>query len=105
LLIAGVDQTGARLFSTDPSGALMEYKAASEGAGRTGAMAYFEEHYKENVSMEEAIDLGVKALHKGTEGKLNPDAIEIGVVKKGVKFHILSASETKTFVTKAIGGK
>jgi proteasome alpha subunit len=68
-------------------------------------MAYFEEHYKENVSMEEAIDLGVKALHKGTEGKLNPDAIEIGVVKKGVKFHILSAAETKTFVTKAIGGK
>jgi proteasome alpha subunit len=105
LLIAGVDQTGARLFSTDPSGALMEYKAASEGAGRTGAMAYFEEHYKENVSMEEAIDLGIKALHKGTEGKLNPDAIEIGIVKKGVKFHILSSAETKTYVTKAIGGK
>jgi proteasome alpha subunit len=105
LLIAGVDQTGARLFSTDPSGALMEYKAASEGAGRTGAMAYFEEHYKENVSMEEAIDLGIKALHKGTEGKLNPEAIEIGVVKKGVAFHILSVPETKTYVTKAIGGK
>jgi proteasome alpha subunit len=105
LLIAGVDQTGARLFSTDPSGALMEYKAASEGAGRTGAMAYFEEHYKENISLDEAIDLGVKALHKGTEGKLNPDAIEIGFVKKGVKFHILPSSETKTYVTKAIGGK
>ena len=105
LLIAGVDQTGARLFSTDPSGALMEYKAASEGAGRTGAMAYFEEHYKENSSMDEAVDLGVKALHKGTEGKLNPDAIEIGIVKKGVKFHILTAAETKNYVTKAIGGK
>ena len=105
LLIAGVDETGARLFSTDPSGALMEYKAASEGAGRTGAMAFFEEHYKDNMSMDEAIDLGVKALHKGTEGKLNPDAIEIGVVKKGIKFHILSPAETKTYVIKAIGGK
>jgi proteasome alpha subunit len=83
----------------------MEYKAASEGAGRTGAMAYFEEHYKEGMTLEEAIDMGVKALHKGTEGKLNPEAIEIGVVKKGVNFHILSPAETKSFVTKALGGK
>ncbi len=103
LLIAGVDETGARLFSTDPSGALMEYKAGSEGAGRTGAMSYFEEQYKDNMTMEEAIDMGVKALHKGTEGKLNPEAIEIGAVRKGVKFHILSPSETKSYVTKAIG--
>ncbi|MCK4332088.1 MAG: archaeal proteasome endopeptidase complex subunit alpha [Thermoplasmatales archaeon] len=105
LLIAGVDETGPRLFSTDPSGALMEYKANSEGSGRSGAMAYFEENYKENISSEEAVDMGIKALHKGTEGKLNPDAIEIGVVKKDVSFHILSPEETKTYVTKAIGGK
>jgi len=105
LLIAGVDETGARLFSTDPSGALMEYKAASEGAGRTGAMAYFEEHYRDNLPMEEAVDMGIKALYKGTEGKVNPDAVEIGMVRKGVKFHILSPAETKGFVTKAIGGK
>lgn len=105
LLIAGVDETGPRLFSTDPSGALMEYKASSEGAGRSGAMAYFEEHYKENLLMEEAIDMGIKALHKGTEGKLNPDAIEIGVVKKDIPFHILPPEETKAYVSKAIGGK
>jgi proteasome alpha subunit len=105
LLIAGVDKTGPRLFSTDPSGALMEYKANSEGAGRTGAMAYFEEKYTEGLNLEDAVDLGVKAMHKGTEGKLNPDAIEIGIVQKDVKFHILSPEETKSYVTKAIGGK
>jgi hypothetical protein len=44
-------------------------------------------------------------MHKGTEGKLNPDAIEIGIVQKDVKFHILSPEETKSYVTKAIGGK
>ena len=105
LLIAGVDETGPRLFSTDPSGALMEYKASSEGSGRSGAMAYFEENYKENLSSEEAIDMGIKAMHKGTEGKLNPDAVEIGVVKKDITFHILSQEETKTYISKAIGGK
>ena len=105
LLIAGVDETGARLFSTDPSGALMEYKASSEGSGRSGAMTYFEEKYKEDMTLEEAVDIGIKALHKGTEGKLNPDAIEIGIVQKGKKFHILPQDETKSYVSKSIGGK
>ena len=105
LLIAGVDDTGSRLFSTDPSGALMEYKASSEGSGRTGAMAYFEEHYKENLGHDEAVELGVKALHKGTEGKLNPEAIEIGIVMKDVAFHVLPQDVSKDYVTKAIGGK
>jgi proteasome alpha subunit len=104
LLVAGVDETGARLFSTDPSGALMEYKASSEGAGRNGAIDYFENNYKEGLSMDEGVELGVKALHKGTEGKLNPDAVEIGVVDKTFKFHILSHNKTKEYVTKAIGG-
>ncbi len=104
LLVAGVDDTGARLFATDPSGALMEYKASSEGAGRSGAMEYFESHYKEGLTKDEAIDLGIKALNKGTEGKLNPDATEIGVVDKNFKFHILSPEDTKEYVVKAIGG-
>ena len=71
----------------------------------SGAMAYFEEKYTEGLNLEDAVDLGVKAMHKGTEGKLNPDAIEIGIVQKDVKFHILSPEETKSYVTKAIGGK
>ena len=105
LLIAGVDETGARLFSTDPSGALMEYKAASEGSGRSGAMAYLEEKYDSNLDLETAVDLGIKALHKGTEGKLNPEAIEIGTVQKDVKFHIVPKEKAHSYVNKAIGGK
>jgi proteasome alpha subunit len=105
LLIAGVHDTGPRLFSTDPSGALMEYKASSEGAGRSGAMEYFEKNYREDLTMEEAIDMGIKALSKGTEGKLNPEATEIGVVDKDFKFYILPQDETNKYVAKAVGGK
>lgn len=104
LLVAGVDDTGPQLFSTDPSGALMEYKANSEGAGRTGAMAFLEKNYKPDLSMEEAIDMGLKALYKGTEGKINPDATEIGIVDKDIKFHILPKEETKAYVAKVVGG-
>lgn len=105
LLIAGVDDTGPRLFSTDPSGALMEYKASSEGAGRSGAMDYFEKNYRDDLTMEEAVDMGIKALSKGTEGKLNPEATEIGVVDKNFKFYILPQDETNKYVAKAVGGK
>lgn len=105
LLIAGVDDSGPRLFSTDPSGALMEYKASSEGAGRNGAMDFFEKNYKEGMTKEEAITLGIKAIHKGTDGKLNPEATEIGIVDKDQKFHILPEEETKKLVNGTIGGE
>ena len=67
-------------------------------------MSFFESNYREGLSMEEAIDMAIKALHKGTEGKLNPDATEIGIVDKDIKFHILSPEKTKEYVGKAIGG-
>jgi proteasome alpha subunit len=104
LLIAGVDDSGPRLFSTDPSGALMEYKASSEGSGRNGAMSYFESNYHNGMSRDEAIEMGIKAIHKGTEGKLNPDGIEIGIVDKDEKFHVLPPEKSKQYVIKAIGG-
>ena len=105
LLIAGVDETGTHLFATDPSGAFIEYKVGSEGSGRSGAMAYFEENYKEDMTLEEAIDMGIKAVRKGTEGKLNPDAIEIAIVDSKEKFRKLSHDESKEYVKKAIGSK
>ena len=83
----------------------MEYKASSEGSGRNGAMSYFEENYKEGLSKEEGIMLGVKALYQGTEEKINPDATEIGIVGKDDTFHILSQEESKAYVQKAIGGE
>ncbi len=105
LLIAGVDESGPRLFSTDPSGALMEYKASSEGSGRNGAMSFFESNYKDNLPKEEAINMAIKALHKATEGKLNPEATEIGVVDKEFDFKILPQDETAKRVKEVVGGK
>ena len=46
----------------------------------------------------------IAVVYKGTEGKLNPDATEIGIVDKDLKFHIVSPEKTKEYVTKAIGG-
>jgi proteasome alpha subunit len=105
LLVAGVDDTGAHLIETDPSGALMEYKASSVGSGRNQAMEFFEEKFKDNMGGDEAITLGLQALYKATDGKLNPDAIEIGVVSAKEPFHKLAADEVKKFVDKVMASE
>ena len=69
LLIGGVDDSGVHLFATDPSGAMVEYKATAEGEGRDAAIEYFEKNYKENLSMEEAIEMGLEAIKSSKEDK------------------------------------
>ena len=101
LLIGGVDETGAHLFATDPSGAMMEYKATAEGEGREAAIDYFEKNYKENMKRDEAIELGLKALIYATEGKIEKVAVEIGVVEKDKKFEILSKKDEEKYFDRA----
>lgn len=102
LLIAGRDATGVHLYETDPSGALMSYKATAIGAGRAQVMEVFESDYRENVSKDDAIALGLKALYRATEGKLNAAALEMGVVTKGEDFRKLTAEEIKAHADRAV---
>ena len=99
LLVAGVDEQGEHLFETDPSGALVSYKAGSIGAGRNVVMEVFEEQYAEGMAMEDAVELGLKALKKATEEeKLNPKAVEIGIVRRGENFRRLDDNEAETYI-------
>jgi proteasome alpha subunit len=101
LLVVGVDDVGEHLFETDPSGALVSYKAGSIGAGRNAVMEVFEEQYQEGMSQDDAIVLGLRALKKATEEeKLNPKAVEIGLVKHGENFRRLTDSEVETYIGK-----
>ena len=84
LLIGGVDDTGVHLVATDPSGAMMEYKATAEGEGRESAIEYLEKNYKENLNINAAIDIcidALKAASKDGKGKM-----EIAIIdKKGFR--------------------
>ena len=99
LLIAGVSDGEARLFETDPSGTLLEYKATGIGTGRPAVMKVFEDEYREEADFAGAIVLGIKALHAATEGKLDVSAIEIGVVSIATReFRKLEKDEVKSYV-------
>jgi len=99
LLIAGVSDGEVRLFETDPSGTLLEYKATGIGIGRPAAMKVFEEEYNLETGIKDAIPLGLKALHSATEGKFDVDQVEIGVIEKANPvFRKMSRQEVAAFV-------
>jgi len=99
LLIAGVSDGECRLFETDPSGTLLEYKATGIGIGRPAAMKVFEEEYNPETTMKDAILLGLKALHSATEGKFDVDTVEIGVITlSSALFRKMTKEEVATYV-------
>ena len=100
LLVAGTDDLGVHLFETDPSGALVAYKATGIGTGRPAVMEYFEKEYKEDMTFEEAIAMGLKALEAAIEEKPKAENVEIGVANVGEKFKRLAAEEVSAFVEK-----
>jgi proteasome alpha subunit len=94
LIIGGVNETGCKLFETDPSGALIEYKATAIGAGRQIAMDEFEKKYQENIKLDEAIELALDAVYEATEGKTTVASAEIAVIDaKDKKFRKLPDEE------------
>ncbi len=99
LLIAGISDGACRLFETDPSGTLLEYKATGIGIGRTAVMKVFEEEYNFESSMKDVILLGLKALHDATEGKFDVNTVEIGVIEtRDPAFRKMTKEEVASFV-------
>ncbi len=92
-LIAGVDG-GMRLFETDPSGALFEYKATAIGSGKKAVEELLEKEYKDGMSLDDGVKLGIKALKKVIEDKITPSLVDIALIRADDhKVHLLSKQE------------
>lgn len=100
LLMAGTDDLGAHLFETDPSGALVAYKAGCIGSGRPVVMDLFEKEFQDNMSYEDAMVLGLKALSSAVEDKPTPQTVEVGVVMLDKPFRRLNEKELEEFIAK-----
>lgn len=100
LLVAGVDSQGNHLFETDPSGALVSYRAGSIGSGRNAVMELFEEKFDLDMSMDAAILLGLEGLAKASEEELKDEAVEIGIMQKGEAFRRLTQEEVAGYLDK-----
>ena len=67
LLFGGVDDTGSRVFYTEPSGMVLEYDAWAIGRGAEKVRSILEAEYKRDMSLKEAVDLALRSLVESAE--------------------------------------
>ncbi len=102
-IVGGVDDSGPRLFETEPSGALAEYKAIAIGKGKKECMKFFETEYSENLPLDDAIVLLLKGLDKGLVGekqKVDVNRLDFVVIESGKQFERLSKQKLKAVLGK-----
>jgi len=80
LLIGGVDDNGIHLYETDPSGAYQSYHAGAIGSGRNTVVEFFEKNWKQNMTLNAALKLGLEALRNANDQELNREAVEVAVI-------------------------
>ncbi|USN44973.1 MAG: archaeal proteasome endopeptidase complex subunit alpha [Candidatus Woesearchaeota archaeon] len=64
LLLAGKDQTGLKLFETDPTGSYTPYLATAIGEAETEIQEILSKEYSQSLSVEDGLKLAVKSLKK-----------------------------------------
>jgi proteasome alpha subunit len=101
LIIAGIDKEAPALYTTDPSGTYLEYDAIAIGGGSDVANEYLEQNYKEDIKLDDAIDLALKCILRVNEGKVDPTNIKVAYISKEErKMKMLPPSEIAEKVSK-----
>jgi len=97
IVFGGVDKTGNKLFSTDPSGSYRGYKAVAVGIGRETAEGILKAEYREDLELDAAIKLAVKCLVKALEARGEAPRVKIAVIPSVTKkLRMLTDEEVET---------
>lgn len=64
ILFAGIDESGIKLFATEPSGIFFQYRATAIGEGEVEITAFLNEEYRDGMSMDDGLKLAIKAFKK-----------------------------------------
>ena len=85
MILAGVDDTGSRILTTDPSGAYRGFKATAVGRKSEEANKILEENYTPDLSLEDAIKLAVDAVKTASDTEITSKNVKIAVIKSDNK--------------------
>ena len=81
IIFAGVDEDGPRLFVTDVTGIYFEYKATALGEAETEIKEYLDKNYKDGMSIDEGIKMGVEAMRKVLGKEFDIDRLDGAFIK------------------------
>jgi len=102
-IFGGIDPTGEKkLYETEPSGALAEYKAVAIGRNKKEAMKVLEAGFKDNMLKADSVNLMIKALKAGVpeNEKFDLNRVDFAFVEQGTALKRLSKEELLKFTAK-----
>lgn len=77
------DKYGYQLYQSDPSGNYGGWKATCIGNNSAAAVSIMKQDYKDDITLEKALDLAVKVLSKSLDmTKLTADKVEIATLTR-----------------------
>jgi len=100
LLVGGYDESGIRLFETEPSGSLTSFKASSTGGNKGPVMELFEQKYKPGMVREAAILLALEGLRAGLDEGGNLSQVEVVTLDQGEGLTRLPADDVQKLVAR-----
>lgn len=99
MILAGVDATGPRVLTTDPSGAYRGFKAIAVGRKNDEANRLLEEKYSDALTLEDAIRLAIEAVKVASGTDVNEETVKVSVVPVESKvFKRLESEEIKGYL-------
>ncbi|UCE96987.1 MAG: archaeal proteasome endopeptidase complex subunit alpha [Candidatus Bathyarchaeota archaeon] len=99
IIFGGIDNTGSRLFSTDPSGTYRAYKAIAVGVGRETVEGILKTEYREDMTLEEAVKLVAKCLKRALEAREEQLRVKICTIPKSTKtFQMMPDEEVEKYL-------
>ncbi len=100
LLVGGYDDSGIRLFETEPSGSLTSFKAASTGGNKGPVMELFEQKYRPGIDRDSAILLALEGLRASLDEGGSLAQVEVVTMDQGEGITRLAADEIQKFVAR-----
>jgi proteasome beta subunit len=82
-IVGGVDKEGPSLYSLDPLGSVLPDRYTCVGSGTEIAIGVVEEGYKDNMEMEEAKELVIRAMKSAvSRDVMSGDGIDFLIITK-----------------------
>eukprot|EP01041_Mallomonas_annulata_P011694 gene11694-24484_t len=102
LLVAVYDQTGAHLYTTEPSGNYYEYIAMAIGSRSQTSRTYLEKEFEtfKDCSLDELIKHSLKALASSLSGEMELDnkSVSISIVGENTPFQIIEGDPLQKYL-------
>jgi len=91
VIITGEDQTGIQLYQVDPSGTFFRGSGFAIGQASDIALDVITKEYNKDMKIEQAVELGRKAIEKALGEK---PIVETGIIEPGQTFRRIRTENT-----------